>query len=351
MIRNKPRIRFSDALHAATDRLLFSALLPLLLLTCAPDQPPRRHLSGSTMGTSFTVTYYGGPRKQAVRAELKKQFESIDRQLSNWTPDSWVRRFNDQGAHTPMKMPHHVETVLRRTLRLSEQTGGALDPTLGRPINRWGFGPFEDDRPIDDRERQGLLRSTGTDKLTRENNPPTLSKSHPDLRLNLSATAKGYAIDRVAVLLEEKGITNYKINIGGDLRTAGAPPGRSAWKIVIQNPAPDRRRPAGERITMPLNDRAVATTGDYNRYVEVNGTKRPHVLDPDTAAPVQTSLASVSVIAPTALKADGLATASFVLGEEAARKRLASMEQVHALFIHRTPQEGIRIRTTDGWPE
>jgi thiamine biosynthesis lipoprotein len=351
MIPNKPRIPFSDALDATTDRLLLSALLPLLLMACAPDQPPRHHLSGSTMGTSFTVTYYGGPREQAVRAKLKERFESIDRQLSNWDPDSWVRRFNDQDTHTPMKMPHHVETVLRQTLRLSEQTGGALDPTLGRPINMWGFGPFEHERPINQEQLQNALQSTGTDQLILENNPPTLSKTHPELRLNFSATAKGYTIDRVATMLEEHGVADYKINIGGDLRTAGTPPGNDAWRILIQKSSEKKRGPSDQPTTLQLNNRSVATSGDYQRYIQVNGEKRPHILDPETAAPVDTSLASVSVVADTALKADGLATACFVLGEQTARKRLSGMKNVGVLFIHRTPEDGFSIRTSEGWPE
>ncbi len=333
------------------DVRLLAPLLLLLLLTCTQEPPPRRHLSGTTMGTSYTVTYYGGPSSDHVRSKLQDLFTGIDRQLSNWNPDSWVRRFNAQDANTLMELPEHAETVLRHTLRLSRKTNGALDPTLGRPINMWGFGPFEHKRPIDRTELEKVLNGTGIEKLTIHNDPPALSKSHPALRLNFSATAKGYVIDRVASLLNEQHIERYKINIGGDLRTRGSPAGDDTWKIVIRTPSSDQTEENGSRRILQLNDRAVATSGDYHRFITVDGEKQPHILDPDTGAPVETTLTSVSVLAPTALKADGLATACFVLGESNARELLKSMQDVEALFIHRTPSGHFRKRHTERWPE
>ena len=301
------------------------------------------------MGTYYAVTYRGEVSSESLRRELERSLSAIDDQLSNWNKDSWVRRFNRHDTTTFVPIPDHASRVLRRSLLLADHTNGALDPTFGQLINLWGFGPSEVNSPPHREAVQKALRSTGYEKLALKSQPPRVAKARSGLHLNLSAVAKGYAVDVLARHLESKGITAYKVNIGGDLRVRGHPGDASGWTIAIQKPDPGAR--AGDAHTkVSLTESGVATSGDYRRFRTVDGQRYPHVLNPETGRPLRTNLASVTIIAPTALRADGLATACLVLGLHEARELIARTPGTEGLFIERQKPKGFRTHTSPGWP-
>ncbi len=312
-------------------------------------------LSGDTMGTTYRVTYHAAAAsREWIKQQIERTLDAINRDLSNWDPESWVSRFNRRASTEPQRVPVHARRVVAACLQLARRTDGAVDPTLGRLIDLWGFGPRAVTGPPDAQAIAAALESCGHGKLTLLDDPPRLVKAHPGLALNTSAVAKGYAVDRIAATLDDEGIAHYLVSIGGDVRAKGHPPHERGWPVSIQKPAAqatDQQVEAG----VLLRDQALATSGDYRRYLESGGRRYPHIIDPRTGRPVQNDLASVSVIAPTAAEADGLATACMVLGLEGAIRLIDDHARAEALFIRRIAAVGdepgrFELHPTDGWP-
>lgn len=312
--------------------------------------PSARRLEGTTMGTYYSVVYGGDVAPSQLHAALKGHLSAIEDQLSNWDRDSWISRFNDSRATYHVGIPKHAHRVLQHSLALTRHTEGALDPTLGQLINLWGFGPIETHSLPNDQSIHKALQATGPSRVTLKDGPPRIAKLHPDLRLNLSSVAKGYAVDVLAQHLETEDIFDYMVNIGGDLRTNGRPPNQAAWTVAIQKPDPEAR---GDEVhdALDLNEAGVATSGDYRRFHESGGRHYHHIIDSETGRPVETDLASATVIASTAMQADGLATACVVLGLGKARELIERTSGAEALFIQRAAPNEFRTVTSSGWPE
>lgn len=327
----------------------------MFLIVIKWSNVPSHRFEGSTMGTFYTVTYRGDRATNVIKSALEDHLSTIEDQLSNWKKNSWIRRFNRRETTSSVSLPDHAYEVLRHSLRLARHTNGALDPTLGALINLWGFGPFEEHAPFsgaapDAQAIQEALQASGSDKLVLTDAPPRIAKTHPALRLNFSAVAKGYAVDVLAQHLESKDITDYMINIGGELRTNGHPQNADAWTISIQRPTPDARDGTAYR-TVNLNAAGVATSGDYRRFRTTGDRQYSHLLDPETGRPVQSDLASVTVIASTSAQADGLATACLVLGLQEARDLIARTPNAEGIFIQRVAPGQFRTSTSSGWPK
>jgi thiamine biosynthesis lipoprotein len=307
------------------------------------------HITDSTMGTTYAVTYRGGDvSSRALKHQITAKLKAIENALSNWQDNSWIGRFNRRNTTGPMAAPPHARRVLQIALRLAERTNGALDPTLGRLINLWGFGPVDrQGRPSADAIEKALA-TAGYEKLRLTADPPRLSKTHPRLALNLSAVAKGYAVDVLAEHLEAKDIQHYLINLGGDIKAKGHPPNKNAWQVAIQRPSPSANAQQTES-TVALKNQALATSGDYRRYITVDGQRFPHILDPATGRPARSALASASITAPTAARADGLATACVVMGLPRARQCIETLPNVEALFIERVQPNRFKVHVTKAW--
>lgn len=326
------------------------AILFTLFFSNFQDTDSKRwHFTGSTMGTFYTVTYHGDIASNNLKPVFENYLSSIEDQLSNWDEESWISQFNYSDETSLVFIPDHAFHVLNYALELTDYTNGGFDPTLGELIMLWGFGPQEGQRPPNDEAIHAALKATGVEKLTLKDSPPQVAKSHPGLHLNLSAVTKGYAVDLLAQHLESEGIENYVINIGGDMRTSGRPVNQSVWTISIQKPDPDTKGDqAYEKIH--LNSAGIATSGDYHRYIKIDGSHYSHILDPETGWPVQSNLASVTIIAPTAVQADGIATACMALGVETAIELVESIEQVEGLFISRKSEGEFETIKSSKWP-
>jgi len=226
--------------------------------------------------------------------------------------------------------------VVGEAIRTSQQTGGAFDATVGPLVNLWHFGPERnggsvpsDSQIAENRERVGYQR------VQARLDPPALKKSRPDVEVDLSAIAKGFGVDKVAEYLDRRGAEGYMVEIGGEVRTRGRRGDGSPWKIGVVKPADD---PAGgqslvQRV-LPLGDDALATSGDYRNFFEQDGTRYSHTIDPRTGRPVEHQLASVTVVGPTCMQCDALATALMVLGPEAGYN-LAVDRALAVLFVVR----------------
>lgn len=331
--------------------IMSAVILVVLIFTNSCGIRTNIHqLEGSTMGTFYTVTYRANIAKSELKTLLKENLSVIETQLSNWDKESWISRFNNNHGTDFISIPQQAFRVVNYALELSAQTNQALDPTIGKLINLWGFGPSKSKLPPTDKSIQEAIKVSGAEKLKLRSKPAQIAKNHPALQLNVSSIAKGYAADVLAGKLEKKDITDYLINIGGEMRINGQPDNKSPWKITIQKPAPESRD-GQAYVTIELNKAGLATSGDYRRFLEIDGKSYPHILDPETGWPVQTNLASTTIIAPTAMQADGLATACLVLGLQKAQKLIEKTPNVEGLFIQRIDHNQYRTLTTSGWPD
>ena len=286
-----------------------------------------RHRSAA-MGTYVKVVYGGGCRGeigQAVTAEL----EEVENEMSPWRPDSVISRFNAGAAHLWVPVSAALAKVVSQGLELSRQSAGAFDLTVAPLVNLWGFGPEPAEGLPAAAAVEAALAQVGYARLEARLQPPALRKKSPSLAVDLSAVGKGHAVDRVAALLERRGCGSYLVDIGGEVRTLGRNPQGRAWRIGVEHP--HGGRPV--RV-LALSGEAAATSGDYRNF-RMDGERRlSHTLDPRTGRPVEHHLASVTVVAPSAAEADGLATLINVLGPQAGL-RFARRRNLAVLLLTR----------------
>lgn len=285
------------------------------------------------MGTTYTVKAIQVPAEvddSDLQPAVEQILEEINRQMSTYDRHSELSRFNDNQTTDWVTVSPALLTVIEEALRVSGLTGGAFDVTVGPLVNLWGFGPTmtEDDIPADEEITSARAR-VGYRHIHTQHSPSALKKDRADIAIDLSAIAKGYAVDQVAEYLESLAIANYLVEIGGELKAKGRNPQDQAWKIAIEEPTPGKR--AIKRI-IQITEGGLATSGDYRNFFEKDGHRYSHTLDPRTGRPVQHKLASVTVVSETAMQADAMATALLVLGPEAGYA-LAQREELAAFFI------------------
>jgi len=327
--------------------LLICAVLPFAGQVA--DAAVRVELQGSTMGTRYAVTYCDADDAQraAIQSEITALFVKIDNELSNWNSQSWVSRFNRNETLDAVAVPAHAAAVLQQALQIAAQSDGALDPTVSPLIELWGFGSSKDwVGPPLSFEIEQTLEHCGYTKLNFDAAQRLLRKQVPDLQLNLSAVAKGYAVDQVAVVLAGQGIEDYLINIGGEVRASGARPDGSAWKVRIAAPQSDGVVSASAVI---LREGAIATSGHSQRFFKYKGQRYAHIIDPRSGRPVESQLRSVSVRAPSCAQADGLATACCVFGRDAGMALIESLDGVEALFYVEGEAGEFVEHSSTGW--
>jgi thiamine biosynthesis lipoprotein len=306
-----------------------------LLSACQSGTPQRAltELQGATMGTSYTVKLVelaGELEPAGIQAQIDVILENINRQMSTYLDDSELSRFNRSASTDWTDVSPQLAEVLEQAQQLSALTNGAFDVTVGPLVNAWGFGPApgEDEMPAEQTIREAMSR-VGYQALQVRRSPSAVRKDRPDLYVDLSAIAKGYAVDAVAGYLQALGVDDYMVEIGGEIRARGRNARDTLWRIAIETPS------SGSRVlhtVIELDDVGIATSGDYRNYFEQAGRRYSHTIDPATGRPVTHGLASVTVADPSTMRADALATALMVLGPEAGY-RFAEQHGLAAFFI------------------
>lgn len=294
---------------------------------------PVSKLTGSTMGTGYTVKYRHAsdvPSVETIHAEIEQQLAEINQSMSTYDVDSELSRFNRSDSTGWMPVSTPLYTVLAAALEIGRQSKGAFDITIGPLVNLWGFGPENRSQDIPDAEEiAATLERTGHDKLMLDEIGRAVRKMRADVSVDLSAIAKGYAVDQIAAILERHGIEHYMVEIGGEIRARGVNAQQMPWRIGIDKPQTQGH--AVQRV-LALDNAALATSGNYRNYFMIGNRRYMHVIDPATGWPVEGRLASVTVQAETCMLADAWATALLVLGLE---RGLVMAEQLglQALFI------------------
>lgn len=319
----------------------FAALLAVIVsaLSVLPvrAESPMLEFAGATMGTRYMVKVFDPPEfDKDVRLEVDALLRDINDLMSTYLENSELSRFNRSTSTDWFGVSEETATVVAFAQTVSQKTDGAFDVTVGPLVNAWSFGPDPRTQTVPDPQKlQTLRQQSGFQHLSVRSEPAALKKEIPELQVDLSAIAKGYAVDRVVELLNEMGAANVFVEIGGEVRTSGSKAG-TWWKVGIQ--VPDMVRDA-VLIAHSLNtgsgeDLAMATSGDYRNFFEVDGVRYSHTIDPRTGRPIEHALASVSVVAGTCMAADAWATAINVLGPEQGRQ-VAIREGLSALLIQR----------------
>ncbi|MGE0643733.1 MAG: FAD:protein FMN transferase [Nitrospira sp.] len=318
------------------------ALMALVVLLAAGtgfgllrSDPPvaELHLSGRTMGTTYSVKYRqvpDTPSKETMQIEVDALLAEINRTMSTYDPESELSRFNRLRTTDWVSTSASLREVLNAAMEIGAQSEGAFDITVGPLVNLWGFGPeIHPDRiPLETDIIAARARS-GLDKITLSATQSAVRKHRPDVFLDLSGIAKGYGVDRVAELMTAHGIDHYMVEIGGEIRVRGLKGHETPWRIAIEKPL------SGERSVhtmLALSDIALATSGNYRNFFEIDGRRYSHTIDPTTGRPVDHHLVSVTVLAQTSMSADAWATAFQVLGPERGMA-IAERLQLPVLFV------------------
>ena len=329
--------------------LFVAALFAVTIFRDRPAPGPEAAIwtfSGPTMGTAYTVKVVAedidDSAKLAVHTAIRGAVDKVDEAMSTFRPESELSRFNSSGTGE-FSVSEDLGRVVATALEVAELSAGALDITVGPLVDAWGFGPDGWIEPPDDARLEALRENVGWRKLVLDREAQTLRKTAETLRVDLSAIAKGFAVDKVLEGVMELGYEDVMVEIGGEVLTAGLNHWGRPWRIGIERPD-EEGRVAGTAID--ISDRALATSGDYRNFRDVDGHRISHTLDPRTGRPVDHDLASVSVLAGSCIEADAWATALNVLGPEEG-VAVAEEQGIDALFIARTKSGFDTVRTGD----
>ncbi|HIH9556118.1 FAD:protein FMN transferase ApbE [Klebsiella pneumoniae] len=300
-------------------------------------------LDGKTMGTFWRVSVIGvdEAKAQALRAKVQAQLDADDRLLSTWKNDSALMRFNHAATTEPWPVSEAMADIVTLSLRIGAKTHGAMDITVGPLVNLWGFGP--DEQPVTTPDAEAIAAAkarTGLQHLQviNQSGRQFLQKDIPDLFVDLSTVGEGYAADHLARLMEQEGISRYLVSVGGALVSRGMNGEGKPWRVAIQKPT-DRENAV--QAIVDINGHGISTSGSYRNYYELDGKRISHVIDPQTGQPITHKLVSVTVIAPTALEADGWDTGLMVLGPEKAQQ----VVREEGLAVYMIVKEGEGFKT------
>lgn len=294
--------------------LLLLILSGAALVSCSEPPSGEHVLLGRTMGTYYSVTLAHVSPDKAAKAQrvVNEVLERVSLSMSVFDHQSELSGFNSLNPGQEMCVSPDFARTMQVSFRAHELTGGAFDPSVGPLIDLWGFGVAENSREFPKQDEiEAALKKVGLNKVTMDENE-CLIRKHPGTRLNLSGVAKGYGVDAVAAALKGIGIHSFLIDIGGEIYAGKARPGAKPWKIGISSPHTGKGENGLARV-LELEGQAVATSGDYQNFYFREGRRYSHVIDPFTGHPVESRVASATVVAGTCALADALATAMLVL--------------------------------------
>lgn len=289
----------------------------------------RHALNGATMGTRWSALFFTAPGfdPTPLQVALQRAVDEVDAQMSTWNPDSDLMCLNRAPEGESIEVLDRLAHVLTIGLDIGRASSGAFDIGMGDAVRAWGFGPDAANTPGIEAALK-RVRHPAYELIEIDGNRVLKKQA---ITIDLNGIAKGYGVDRLAETLVEHGIHSGLVGIDGEMRALGLRPDGEPWAIAVEAPETDCRKP---HSLLSLHDAAVATSGDYRHWVTVQGRRLSHTMDPLRGAPLTSSPASVSVVAPTCAQADAWATALMVLGPSAG-SALFSREGLSTLFLTR----------------
>lgn len=307
-------------------KLIFLLLLGIGLFSCqSGERDEYSQIMGLTQGTTYHITYRS---EKPLKLEIDSLLAEFDTSLSTYNAASLITAINENRGDSS---DTYLLTCLRKSLEVCEASSGAFDITIGPIANMWGFG-FKNKEEVTQPRIDSLLQLVGCGKIRIEGN--RIIKSNPNIILNVNAIAQGYAVDVVCMYLDNLGIPDYMVEIGGEVKVKGLNPHQEKWKVGINVPVDDSLNVNQDiQEVVKMSNLALATSGNYRKFYVENGIKYSHTLDPKTGYPVKHNLLSASVLSSSCMEADAYATAFMVLGLEKSMELLQLHPELEAYFI------------------
>lgn len=323
------------------------ALLSLFIFQgCTSQVEKEQRFHGEAQGTTYSIKYIGEEKRQAKK-NIDSLLKAIDASMSTWVPASKISLLNKS---TSIQIDPMFKAVFELSLEINEASHGTFDPSIGPLIEAWGFD-YTNPISLDSNAIDSLLLVCGMNQFQLKND--SIIKLNPKSKLNFNAVAQGYSVDLMAVELEKLGIERYFIELGGEVLVRGKNKHNEWWRVGIDRPEGsnlDRRLSA----IVSLENKAMVTSGNYRSFVEIDGKKYSHSLNPKTGYPVKHNLLSATIFAPSAAEADAWATACMVMGLEKAKQLIEKSTQLDAVLIFDQEgslktyiSEGIKSRTEE----
>ena len=307
---------------------------------------------GSTMGTTYHIKIIRGYFKSpsGLKAKIESRLQEINQSMSTYIPESEISRFNAiQNTREKLRISEDLQRVLQVGQLLYGMTGGAWDGTVKPLVNLWGFGNTQNVTPtVPSKEMVARRKAEIGFKYVDLSESGSIRKKRIPLSLDLASIAKGYAVDQIALLIRQEGIRDYLVEIGGEVYAAGLRKDRTPWRIGVNLPEKGAQLDAVYDI-VSLEDRAMATSGDYRNFYEKDGAVYSHILDPRSGFPVDNGVVSVSIIADRCVFADGLATAVMVMGRDEGLSLVERIDGVEALIITRRRDNVLEAYASKGF--
>ena len=286
------------------------------------------------MGTTYSIKAIPLEKNMDTQI-LKKGIDSVlftlNKQMSTWDPSSEISLFNLTHSIESYAISESFRTVLKAALDVSEKTDGFFDITVFDLMKLWGFGPDPNSGIPGQKQVETVLSYTGYEKISVTDKG--VIKEHPETKLDLNAIAKGYAVDEVFHFLQSKGFTDLYVEIGGEVQCSGRNQLNKFWSIGIENPLGGNTSNQIFAGIVYLDDGAVATSGNYRNFVDLNGKTLGHTINPKTGYPIQTNVLSVTVLSNSCMVADAWATALMVMDYETGLKRVTENSDIKAIWI------------------
>ena len=291
----------------------FLCLVALLATACSQQQPIR--LLGEAQGTYYSVQY-SDRQGRDLQPQVDSLLRAFDLTASLWVDSSLLRRLN---AGTTDSADALFADLLTRSLQMCDYTDGAFDPRIGRLVQAWGFSFRRQEEPDSSTLAAMLAAARGSVSLSGNR----LVRENAATELDFNAIAQGYSVDLLAAMLDNLGIHDYLIDVGGEVIARGTKAGGQPWRVGIEQPSADSVSAPVVQSVVELRDAALVTSGNYRKYYERDGIRYSHTIDPATGRPVQHSLLSATVVDSLCWRADAMATAYMVMGLDRAKQFIA----------------------------
>lgn len=330
-----------------------------MIMSCSPATSEKSRyieLRGSTMGTSYECKVRSALDESALSKGVDSLLNLVNMVASTYIPNSSISIYNRRSAgicmHESQASAEHMKKLLELSERIVRQSDGYFDPTLMPLVNFWGFGYKSEDRLSENEAGSidSLLKMTGFGLVTwtTADDSFCIEKKNPYTELDMSAIAKGYAVDLIAAFFKQTGSTDYYVNIGGEVVVKGRNSRGTSWNLGINYP--DTTAGLNEMYaTIALSTGAMATSGNYRNFYTSEGHAYVHTINPKTGLASPSDLVSMTVVADNCAIADAVATACMAMGFESARSMIDSMNNVEGFFIYKSRvNEGLQHMTTEG---
>ncbi|WP_083552588.1 FAD:protein FMN transferase [Flavobacterium flevense] len=295
----------------------------MLIMACTFEKETIFFLQGNAQGTSYHITYISKD-KIVSEKEIDSLLADIDASMSTWRPNSIISKINSNEKNVVIDT--YFKTVFNKAVEVSEKTNGDFDISVGPLINAWGFGPTQK-KSLNQNEVDSLLQLVNYKKVSIQDN--NIIKEKPEIKIDFNAIAQGFSVDVLAAFLEKKGIENYLVELGGEIKAKGKKE-QEKWKVGIEQPDAENTSERKLQAILNLDNRALATSGNYRKFYKEGNQKFSHIINPKTGYPAKHNLLSTTVIANDAITADAYATAFMVMGLQ---KAIAFVEKNKALNL------------------